>query len=125
MTMMGKSGRNMWSPTKNRTIKVGQPPEREEIIEEEPFKLHGMMKIVGDKFRDKLRAHLEAVRADKNGKADWFAKKNEKIRQAHVESETKRIREMNPMMKDPESGRQVPAYNYDYSFWQYFQNREK
>ena len=29
------------------------------------------------------------------------------------------------MMQDPESGRQIPAYNYDYTFYNYFQQREK
>ena len=60
-------------------------------MEEVEIKLKGTMLIVADKFRDKLRAHMKAVREDKNGKADWFAKRNEKAKREHVESETKRI----------------------------------
>jgi hypothetical protein len=63
------------------------------------------MRIVGDKFRDKLRAHLAAVKAAHNGKADWFAKRNEANKRAYIEGENARIRALSPMMSCPESGR--------------------
>ena len=77
--------------------------------------------MVGDKLRDKLRAHIKLVQEDVNGRADWFAKRNEKAKREHIERETTRIRELSPMMNCPESGRQIPAYNYEHSFWYYFQ----
>ena len=82
------------------------------------------MRIVGDKFRDKLRAHLAAVKAAHNGKADWFAKRNEKERAEKLREELEALVAMT-CNKTNEEGKEIPAFNFDYAFYNYFKEREK
>jgi hypothetical protein len=66
----------MISPAKSRVVQVPFPSYVE--VEEEEFELVGYMKIVGEKFAEKLRAFLKEMQNDKFGRAEWFKKSNAK-----------------------------------------------
>jgi hypothetical protein len=125
--MFEKAGIFMMSPqrkkAKDRMVSLPVPVRIQEELEED-FKLVGMMRIVGEQFRKKLLKFLAEAASDKHGRAEWFAKRNEKERAEKLREELEALVAMT-CNKTNEEGKEIPAFNFDYAFYNYFKEREK
>ena len=124
--MFEKAGIDMMSPErksgKKRMITLPVPVRVEEK-EIEDFQLKGYMRIVGDQFKKKLLAFFKEAAEDKHGRAEWFAKRNEKERAEKLKEEMDALVKMT-CNKTTEEGKEIPAFNFDYMFYNYFKERE-